>query len=297
MTREWRSQQCDEEVSSLTQRMRNCLSSHPVEMPDIPDELLSLLRLYSLTKSKERRLKQAGDELLFRELTNVSRLPGSGRFLKRYFTRSLLQMKELVTRESAAFLQEQAQCLQPPLVLSPLREVSVEGPYPGIIRYQHEFPCLFQFHVIFRRALEAGIGVLLKIRSSEDSPLDPNSYLLRQEFRAIDGEYTMVEEKSTSQVCIAVEARARQPRQCLNRDLLRRTLQRGGGLLGVLWMGAAQHTQFSDGKDDGLSDVQKNEIQVLASKAQQLGFSRCNPSLCCLEHIYCAAPNQETGSG
>lgn len=263
-------------------------SSPPIT---VSQDLFSLIRLYILAEAQEIREVEIDARFYFRAMTSLRRLPERSRFLKRQFWSTLGRLKEATTLDSVNFVQQQASKLESAKELQgKVGTVSkIQGRWPKggeletAVRW--ELPCFFQSQVMFRRAIEERVPVLLKIRSWSRSVLDPASYKCRALFVGRDGDFVPVDAVPQDQACYVLEGHSCSER--LDLSHMSRLLEAAGGLMGFLEKVTAQHKQFSDGSCGGLSSEDSSKIRRLAEEAEVLGFTRSNNRLCCLEHIYC----------
>lgn len=252
----------------------------------IPQDMLFLLDNYLVRKVRKETLSRIGFTYLIKEVVDMTKFVPSGKHGLRSLMRKVIDMaKKRIIRSSIFFVQTQAQFLTDPrlsLLLSSPRRIESKG--------HAELTFFYLTRVIFQRAAQENISILLKVRNKNDNPLVEESFVCRHLFGARD------EVLDLSSRCIVIESFSSRSSSELGSegfitDLL--TIA-DDSFLHMIDLSAAQHNQFTDmrtslGFDEipGILLEEKHELSLFAREARVKGFSFANPSTCCIEHVFC----------
>lgn len=175
---------------------------------------------------------------------------------------SFNDMKQSLSVKSVEFVKELAREINFP---DDLLKVQVNK--------RNELPFLYMTEVIFIKAMDAKIPILLKIKKIKEKVFDCKIF------------YNNGNENSTG---IVIEAFSQNSRKKLQSEEFRNSLTGPDiKITDIIKYNAAQHSQFVKiSKKDPDIDFDKNQ-RDLKEKAKLIGFSEINSTLCCIDHIFC----------
>ncbi|MFW9875568.1 MAG: hypothetical protein ACFFG0_20895 [Candidatus Thorarchaeota archaeon] len=271
----------------------NFLDIQEIMRVSIPEDVLFLLDNYLVKKVRKVILKKRFGICDYKEVVDMTQLLPRGKHGLRSLMRKVIDMaKKRIRRSSIFFVQTQAQFLTDPrlsLLVSLPRRIESKG--------HLELPFFYLTRVIFQRAAQKNISILLKVRNKNDNPLVEESFVCRHLFGSSD------EILDLSSRCIVIESfSSRSSFELRSEGFIEDLLTfAGGSFLHMIDLSAAQHNQFTDmrtslGFDEisGILAEEKHELLLLARDARVKGFSLANSSTCCIEHVFCDLISHQT---
>jgi hypothetical protein len=166
-----------------------------------------------------------------------------------------------------------------------------------------ELPCFYYNRIIFQRALEQQIPIILKVRNFKGDPFKPDGFVNRTIFQVnpLKLNYEPVECAAINahSLAIVMECRTRQPaQQVAKKSYIEEVIGKAGGIISLIEQLVAQHNQFTHQKivkssfEEYYDEIdmpieEKKKVVKMGHDAISNGISPKNPFLCCPEHIYC----------
>lgn len=261
---------------------------------------LEVVQGYILTITREQVL-EANPSLgmQYHEHLNAKKLELSGTSLPARLISGLLDCAKKGLQESSLLYVQEIGC-ELGSEEAPLLRQMVSTALRIEKRKREELPFYYLTEVIFRRACELNVPVLLMVRNIDDSPLNEEAYVCRQLFMPHQGKYEAcnpISNGEAPQHAIYIKAFSRARREQLqDRVFQNEMISQAEGLEKLIAMNAVQHTQYTDQTPqilrpfDRIPCISPQEILRLTrlnEEALAKGFSNPNPSLCCIDHIYC----------
>ncbi len=269
---------------------------------------LTAIQSYILTITREQILEKndATQDFQYHEHVSVRKLENSTLpFPSRLISGIIEVAKMSLSQSSIAFVRSQASLLKVSDRELIRKMVGVSRVNPK--KNREELPFYYLTRVIFDRALELKVPILLKIRNIRFHPLEDKSYVGCIIFVPGDGKYEMVLNSSTKNVeqeTIVIHAFSKcTPEELVNVEFQKKMIASAGGILRLVELNTAQHTQFTDqcpkdqnmfGSIPGLEKCELEKLSGLKKEALENGFSNENPALCCIDHILCDRVNIPT---
>lgn len=265
-------------ITSLVETLQT-LDATDVERGDVPlsEDQLRMIVAYLLTISREKTTRERNGRDDYKESGNSLKiLP---RISKNKADGVLKRMIKLLAKDSTNFVRDEADRLG--LYVG---EEKLIGPFkiPQLSFYR-------MTKVVFLSAAEQSIPVLVKIRKVE-SAFDQFKTFALFETNGL-GEYAfsvLTNEKIESQEpCLVIEGFTSSSRKVALEAI------KEIGLMRMIDLNAAQHTQFTDKSDPVDEDL---DLSMDATEAVSRGFSDSNFSVYCIDHIFCdVLGNQKKG--
>lgn len=214
--------------------------------------------------------------------------------------------KEDVCTDSIAFIQNEAQKLEGERAKT-LQSI-VANPRYVESKKREELPFFQMTQVIFARAMKEQIPILLKVRNIGAHPLKEQSFTCSVLFKS-DGEAYTVSEvlpDDMAKRAIVIEGYSKVALEKLkSMEYVQQTLEQSGGILRLVDLNTAQHGQYTDQMESSkgmfkvipVIDGEEEEMLIqLFEEARAKGFSLVNPSVLCIDHVFCdVIGNQRTG--
>jgi len=262
---------------------------------------LKVIQAFVLTMVRDQQLRQDTEsgEFQYSEHTKVRKLEGSCNTFPLGLMNGVVDIaKNALAMSSIVFVQQQARLLK-------TEDAELLQKMVGNLRVvpkkeREELPFFHMTRIIFERALEMDIPVLLRIRNITAHPLQDESYICRMLFRPNSEKFAHVidevgEEEPFEAIVINAFSKAK-PSQLVDLEFQSTMISKADGLLGLIDMNAVQHSQYTDQEPDsekvfdqipGLETSEKARLMQLKEKGIKEGFSNENPALCCIDHIFC----------
>lgn len=170
-----------------------------------------------------------------------------------------------------------------------------------------ELPCYHLTRIIFQRALEREIPIILKVRSSTVDPYQSKGFVQKTVFAVhpLKMVYSVADPAMISPhtPVIVMECRTNRPSELISgAAYVEEVVARTGGVISLIEYLVAQHHQYTDLKTtlkeqyegiENLPEAETMRLLVMAKQASALGIAPQNPFLCCPEHIYCNSLGNE----
>ncbi len=193
------------------------------------------------------------------------------------------------------------------LMASKVKEVkhSGHGSHP-------ELPCYHYTRLIFQRALEERVPIILKVRNVKEDPFDPSGFTSYTLFRVdhLTGSYAVSKysQEDLDLPAIVMECRSQAAKDALSKaSFIEELVGKTGGIVPLIELLTAQHVQYTDQKHMGsfeeyfsgidMPQSEKERVIKMGHLASALGIAPSNPTLCCPEHIYCNTLAREMPKG
>lgn len=205
--------------------------------------------------------------------------------------------KEDVCKNSIAFVQTEVQKLEGSRANT--LQSFVATPRYMESKGREELPFFQMTQVIFERAMKQQIPILLKVRNNCAHPLEEESYVCSVLLKSDGGSYKVSEVTSDDMAkrAIVIEGYSKAALEKLrSEEYLKQTLEKSGGILRLIDLNTAQHSQYTDQivsskrmfqAIPGLNDDEEGMLNQLFDEAQEKGFSLENPSAFCIDHVFC----------
>lgn len=266
--------------NEFTERRCKLLTLGDFDM-QVDEEALFLIQAYLLTVGKNTvrvseqngMLLKAKDDLAVKNLDQEIQIEGEKvklAFPSVIMEKVLIAAKRSLSQLSVAFVQQQALFLGSSCQHLQAKICKVKA---GI----EELPFFYMTHIVFQKALESQIPILLKIRNQSEDPLRLSSFAFRKYFPG-DGR----------SIGIVIEAYSFKTRSEL-KSLQFNEMQTG--ILEIIDFNTAQHHQYTDETGfeaiPGMEEAERIKMEQMKIAAEKKGFSEKNPSLCCIEHVFC----------
>lgn len=177
----------------------------------------------------------------------------------------------------------------------------------------NELPCFHYTRVVFQRAMEQQIPIILKVRNFKGDPFTPKDFSNYTMFKVNTSEmkYEPAPHDSISpdSLAIVMECRTSIPADQIGKSsYIEEILSKTGGIIPLIEHLVAQHTQYTDQKkmtesfehyydEVSMPEGEKKRVIAMGHHAITTGISPNDPSLCCPEHIYCTTFGNEMKLG
>lgn len=281
-------QECLGECSTLV--------SFPLLDVRLSSNMMTIVLLYIATVTKEETLFHVeGGGQFIRDATRVKKLAeGSPSFSVPLFEKVVENIKKVIHTASLCFIQQQATGLSSSKYLSQTFFNAKKG--------QAELPFYYVMKCVYERCLSENIPIIFQLRNVLADPTTRQGFSLTVLFKTDEsGKYVKVEPKPQEgqEAALVVQAYSSQPQVTLQMgEFLEQLLNSSGGIVSYFVdIDAAQHSQYtmqsavvsSSAMFDAIPALLEEEKAVLCAKlkrAQTGGFTRENPSQCCVEHAY-----------
>jgi hypothetical protein len=149
--------------------------------------------------------------------------------------------------------------------------------------------------VIFERALEERLYVLVKVRNKASNPLEQSSFLAKRLFvgNPETHSFERVDATGIDRTVDLLVIEAISDNKLEDARFLDTLVDKGGGLMGVIDLNAVQHTQYSDQnngpKFDEIPDIPPEERKALCLKVQEAvekGFAKGYSQALLIDHVF-----------
>lgn len=173
----------------------------------------------------------------------------------------------------------------------------------------HEIPCFHATRVIFQRALESHIPIILKVRNVKGDP-----YVLKDfsniSLHTVDATGSFYAPSKWDSIAsktpaIVMECRTERPKdEVAKGSFIPEVLEKTGGIIPLIEHLVAQHVQYTDQRksagsftsffdDIEMPDIEREKIIAMGIRAIEMGITPIASTLCCPEHIYCGRISDE----
>lgn len=157
-----------------------------------------------------------------------------------------------------------------------------------------EVPFYHGTKVLFKKAKELKIPILLKIRQREEDPLNPLSYNVKLAFKpSNEGQYSLAKLSEIEEgPIIVIESASIEKDQEKIEDYFSRVKS----IIHFIDCSSAQHGQYTiPGIELSITEQENEKINHLKKEAIEMGMTMGDPRICAIEHIYANLISNETG--
>lgn len=264
----------------------------------IDPEVVFLVRCYLVALAKVEIIREEMGSFIFETHFNLKNLnPMEYKISKKNLLKVVNSAKEAIRSGSISFIQEQSAFLLGERGVK-LQKI-VENPRFVESKGRKELSFFHLTQVIFQRAMQLQIPILLKVRNEASHPLNQKGFGCSALFKS-DGnvfEVSKVLSGDLASRVIVIESFSKKAFEYLTtQHYLDELLQSSGGLLRLIDLNSAQHGQYTDQIDcdssmfetiPGIGTSEKESLIQLFTEAVNQGFSSVNSDVLCIEHIYC----------
>jgi len=283
------------------QNLLDCYSI--VSNPDldcrISESVIAIVRAYLITKCKKEEKSSLQDgSIHYKDSTYPPNLKIEGiAFPGNLFERIVPVVKRMLIKQTYQFMQSQAS------LLSQERDILYSiAAKPLFIekKKQHELPCFYAYRIVFLRAMEEQVPIILKVRNRMDDPTVSSSFIcklmLKPDLEKRDFYISGIDPEDITKPAIVIEAVSNQENSMLKSSAYPELMMKEGGSFMTYsdWF-FASHGQYTDQEETSedmyaaIPDIEKSEIEKLVMMKRQAeikGFAKQNRTICGFEHIY-----------
>jgi hypothetical protein len=261
---------------------------------DVDERILFIARAYFLTLIKKAEVLQKNNlgEVNYKDKTKVANLycgPGKPP------TTLLEEVVKVAKNEMAAMSFRFVQAQASRLTCAGVSLLQTRVSKPRQTNGRQELPFYYMTKVIFERALEERLYVLVKVRNKASNPLEQSSFLAKRLFvgNPETHSFERVDATGIDRTVDLLVIEAISDNKLEDARFLDTLVDKGGGLMGVIDLNAVQHTQYSDQnngpKFDEIPDIPPEERKALCLKVQEAvekGFAKGYSQALLIDHVF-----------
>ena len=207
------------------------------------------------------------------------------------------QAKRAICQDSIAYIQD-ASCKLDGMRGEELQAIATSSRRVES-KERFELPFFHLIQVIFQRAMKEQIPILVKVRNIAAHPLTEKSFVDVALFKSTGETYKVSEilSEDLAKRVIVIEGYSKVAFEKLKSpEFVDRLLDQSGGLLRLIDLNTAQHGQFTDQSKScremfrAIPRIESEEEEMLVQLFEEAvvkGFSMENPSVYCIDHVFC----------
>lgn len=271
-----------------------------IKDPQVNSLVLFLTRSYCVNLAKKNVVTQEiGGRFVYQQHTNVKK------FQKRddvilsapLLLKMIEKAKRAVCKASVFFVQQQANYLSCENHVLFRNILATPRLIPD--KEREELPFFHMTRVIFERAFQEKIPIILKVRPLTSHPFEEDSYGSRTFFKVKGEAYQAVdpELEDLKKPAIVIESLSSLEKSTLSSSSFINSLfDQKRGLLETIDLNAVHHTQYTDQKISSttmfdaiisLDPSEKERMITLFKRSFKEGFSISDPKMYCIDHVFC----------